>query len=110
MSAVERLEVSMNKGKSVILAIWPSFPRRAKYLYGSIRCHLSRELFNLVTRVTQVTQKDGRYRLDVYIDNRTDMSLLGDRKVEELRSVEKRPLDKGEQYEKESESKKSKSI
>ena len=72
LSAVERLEVSLNKEKSVILVVWPSFPRRARYLYGIMRRALSREQFQLITRVTEITQDDGRYRLDVFIDNRSD--------------------------------------
>ena len=56
----------------MLLVMWPSFPRRAKFLYGLMRRILSRDQFLLVTRVTEVTQKDGRNRIDVYIDNRSD--------------------------------------
>lgn len=40
-------------------------------MYGILRRELSSEFFQLVTRVSEKVQSDGRHRLDVYIDKRT---------------------------------------
>lgn len=69
---MERLAVSRNKDQSRLLCVWPSFPHSVRRLYQIFREKLSPDQFGLVTRVHDVIQKsDGRYRLDVSLDDRT---------------------------------------
>ena len=72
-SQIERLAVSRNRLCSLRMCTWPRFPHETSKLYQILRRVLTLDQFTLVTRVHDVIQEeDGKFRLDIWIDNRTD--------------------------------------
>ena len=70
--SVERLVVSRNRNLSKLFCVWPGFPHCTRRLYQILREKLELDHFNMITRVHDVIQEsDGRYRLDLFIDDRT---------------------------------------
>ena len=63
----------MNRRLSLRLSTWPRFPHKTRYFYKILRRVLLPEQFALISRVHDVVQaSDGKFRLDIWIDNRTD--------------------------------------
>jgi exonuclease III len=54
------------------MCTWPRFPHDARRFYKILRRVLTADKFELISRVHDVVQRsDGRFRLDIWIDNRT---------------------------------------
>ncbi len=63
-----------DRHRSHILCVWPKFPHECRTLYQKMRFILFPDELNLVVKVADVRQCDGRIRFDIYIDNRSDQA------------------------------------
>jgi hypothetical protein len=69
----DRLRAAHDRNESIRVCTWPRFPHNTRQFYGILRRTLHPDQFVLILRVHDVIQSaDGKYRLDIWIDNRTN--------------------------------------